>query len=172
MAESETIEMESFRQPEIKVATFKDLSLLEKALPSSFHHQRLQRQNAGKSTYLVAWIDGSPVGNLDLRWSGNEQPAVVEKFPNCPELNGIEVCRERRSRGIGSALIEAAESQAKEKGYTVVGMGVDTTNDRAKELYLKLGYEVKMPYVDRWVENNDNGQKIHEDACEWLVKDL
>jgi ribosomal-protein-alanine N-acetyltransferase len=64
----------------------------------------------------------------------------------------IDVHPEYRRRGLGAALLEFAETQAKESGATAVTLQVETTNTSAIRLYHRLGYEKmrKLPnyYVD------------------------
>ncbi|MEU6018040.1 GNAT family N-acetyltransferase [Streptomyces sp. NPDC047515] len=65
-------------------------------------------------------------------WQGCKAPEVHDRFPECPELNGLGVWPpQRRSQGIGTAIIRAAETQAGRSGYHQIGLGVDDQNHRA-----------------------------------------
>lgn len=46
-----------------------------------------------------------------------------------------------RRQGIGKALMESAQTWAKEHGYTQIGLQVFTNNQPAIELYQQLGYQ-------------------------------
>src|ERR1035441_8102637 len=79
-----------------------------------------------------------------------------------------------RSRGIGTAIIRAAEALARERGCGQIGLGVDDDNPRAAALYLRLGYqETGYRYLDRYYYLEDHGHR-HDvaDPARFLVKDL
>lgn len=139
------------------------------------HAMRFEKQQQGLSTFLVAWSDGIPVGTAQILWQGCEAPEVRERFPECPELNGLGVWPPQlRSQGIGTAIIRAAETQAHRCGHHRIGLGVDDRNYRAASLYLRLGYqETDCHYLDRYHYLDENGLR-HEvaDACRFLVKQL
>jgi ribosomal protein S18 acetylase RimI-like enzyme len=44
-------------------------------------------------------------------------------------------------RGVGRALMAAAESWARERGWRLLSLNVFTENHRARELYQRLGYQ-------------------------------
>lgn len=160
---------------EITVCRAADVPLLDQYSGSpgatSFHARRFARQEAGECTYLVAWLDGRPVGNAEMRWTGCEAPEVTV---GCPEIGGLDVFpAELRSRGIGTALIRAAEGLAGERGPTVVGIGVGKDNPRAAALYDRLGYRPLVDYVDRYAyEEHDGTTRECVDACAFMVKNL
>jgi GNAT superfamily N-acetyltransferase len=83
-------------------------------------------QEAGGSTLLVAWDGDRPVGagQLDLRG-------------DVPELRNLQVDAAERGRGIGTAIVRAAEERVA-PGRLAVGVGLD--NPRARALYERLGY--------------------------------
>lgn len=100
---------------EISVCRSGDVALLDRYMGSpgatSFHARRFARQEAGECTYLVAWLEGRPVGHAEMRWTGCAAPEVSL---DCPEIGGLAVWPEDlRSRGIGTALIRAAEELAR-----------------------------------------------------------
>lgn len=150
-----------------------DLDALEAAEPTGrnqFHRVKLDRQNRGECTYLVAWDDDAPVGHGEVRWIGCAGPEVRAAYPDCPELNGLLVYR-LRGRGIGTALITAAEDHAHSRGHTMIGLGVGDDNPRARALYERLGYVPGVEYVDVWRRVDDSG-RVHlmNDPGTFLVK--
>ncbi|MDG4862827.1 GNAT family N-acetyltransferase [Streptomyces sp. T-3] len=175
-----------------------DVVLLDQHLPSnsaeSHHRARFGRQEAGLSTYLIAWVDGDPAGqaapavpavpavlgvpavpagHAEVRWNGCAAPEVQAARPGCPEINGLAVTEALQSRGIGSALIRAAEALARERGLGVIGLGVDEGNPRAAALYARLGYRPVVAYTDRWAYVDGAGRRVEcADACTFLVKEL
>ena len=155
-----------------------DVALLDQYIGSpgavSSHARRFARQGTGGGTYLVAWIDGRPVGHAEVIWSGCAAPEVQAALPGCPELNGLGVWPPQlRSRGIGGALIRRAEELAREHGCTVLGLGVAADNPRAADLYARLGYRRLTDYVGRWsYEDRDGVIRECVDPCTFLIKEL
>ncbi len=163
---------------EITVCGPADVALLDEHIGSqgaaSFHARRFARQERGESTYLVAWLEGRPVGHAEMRLTGCDAAEVRAARPGCPEINGLGVWPEElRSRGIGTALIRAAEELAAERGITTVGIGVGKDNPRAAALYARLGYEPLVDYYDRWSYETDDGRlRDWVEECTFLVKEL
>lgn len=143
------------------------------------HAARFDRQEQGLATFLTAWADddgdGVPVGTAQILWRGCAAPEVQARFPGCPELNGLGIWPpELRSRGIGSALIRAAEEEVRAAGHALIGLGVDDDNHRAAALYLRTGYrETGCRYLDRYAYLDGEGVR-HEvaDPARFLVKEL
>ncbi|MFI1186862.1 GNAT family N-acetyltransferase [Streptomyces californicus] len=156
-----------------------DLEPLERYLPSPGrtrrHETRFDQQERGLTAFLTAWADDVPVGTAQILWQGCAAPEVRARFPDCPELNGLSIWPpELRSRGIGSALIMAAEERVRAAGHTLIGLGVNDDNHRAAALYVRIGYrETGCRYVDRYAYLDDEGVR-HEvaDPARFLVKVL
>ncbi|MGH3545561.1 MAG: GNAT family N-acetyltransferase [Mycobacteriales bacterium] len=154
-----------------------DVVLLEQWAPTgraAYHAARFARQQQGTSSYLIAWLQGSPVGAAELKWEGCDAPQVRAALPDCPELSAIAVSPQLRSRGIGTALITHAEDLVRQRGLDQLGLGVDDTNERAAALYLRLGYaETGLQYLDRYHYITDDGVR-HDvaDPARFLVKRL
>jgi ribosomal protein S18 acetylase RimI-like enzyme len=164
---------------DIRPCREQDLPLLEAGDPSpglTRHHvRRFERQQQGASTFLIAWDNGIPVGRGEILWHGCAAAEVGERYPDCPEINGLAVWpAERRSQGLGTAIIRAAETLARDRGHGRIGLGVDDDNPRAAALYLRLGYqETGCRYLDRYYYLDDHGHR-HDvaDPCRFLVKNL
>jgi GNAT superfamily N-acetyltransferase len=82
-------------------------------------------------TYLVAWDDDRPVGHAHVAWAGGHV--------GVPEIQDMYVLPERRGRGIGAALVEAAEALAAARGHRRISLSVDEAGE-ARRLYERLGY--------------------------------
>jgi GNAT superfamily N-acetyltransferase len=163
---------------EITVCGAADVALLDQYIGSpgavSSHARRFARQGTGGSAYLVAWLDGRPVGHAEVIWGGCAAPEVRAALPGCPEINGLAVWPPRlRSRGIGGALIRRAEELARKRGRTVLGLGVAADNPRAADLYARLGYRRLTDYVDRWSYVDRDGVTCEcVELCTFLSKEL
>ena len=84
------------------------------------------RQSAGECVYLVAWDGAEPVGSGELEWAP------------IPELKNLQVIPTRRSHGVGTAIVAAAEAEAAPFGRIWIGVTAD--NPDARRLYERLGY--------------------------------
>ena len=88
----------------------------------------LARLYQGTGDYLVDWDDGTPTGHAYVSWT------------DPPELQDLEVRDAFRRRGVGSALIAAAEAAARRRGCSRLRVTVSDQNDHARALYESLGY--------------------------------
>ncbi|MGZ4353315.1 MAG: GNAT family N-acetyltransferase [Gaiellaceae bacterium] len=109
------------RAVEIRPLGGADRERADSALPL----HRLEQPN---SEYLVAWDDGEPVGHVCVEWC------------DPPELQDLWVLPERRSGGIGAALVAAVESAVAARGGTRLLLSVGIANEGAIRLYARLGY--------------------------------
>ncbi len=162
---------------EIRKCREQDLEILKRTIPRpEFHIKRFENQEKGESEYLVAWLDDVPVGHLNLILIGSDEEYVKDRLGVLPELNAIGTYPdEMRSKGIGRKLMEEAEKICRDKGFDRVGLAVDTSNNRARELYERLGYEDSGigEFDSAWYEQQDDGSKLKVvDHCIYMVKKL
>jgi len=83
----------------------------------------------------VADLDGAIVGWIHL--FGNR---LLESDPDI-EIGGLVVHEDARGRGVGRALVNAAEDWARERGYSVVSVRSNVIRKEAHEFYKGLGFE-------------------------------
>ena len=87
---------------------------------------------------LVAEFDGRPAGFCFL------EPAI-DYF--CGERHGhlgmIAVAGAAEGRGVGAALMHAAEAWARAKGYSRLTLNVFDGNEHARRVYEHFGYRVE-----------------------------
>ncbi|WP_086830228.1 GNAT family N-acetyltransferase [Allokutzneria sp. NRRL B-24872] len=163
----------------VRPCQHQDIAALQTHIPTpgqpARHATRFERQQDGQSTFLIAWLDNRPVGAGEIFWNGCTAPEINKHYPTCPELNGLDVWPpELRSHGIGTALISAAESLVRQRGFHHIGLGVDDENSQAAALYLRLGYqETGLRYLDRY-QYTDNDGNLYDiaDPARFLVKQL
>jgi GNAT superfamily N-acetyltransferase len=145
---------------EIRVADKGDLDALVTAMGQpDFFTDRIGRTRQGVGELLVAWLDGSVVGDVYLYREVHEEPELRREFPGVPLLNHLEVTPAQQGRGIGAALVHACEAAARARGHDVLILGVGLDNPSAKRLYERLGYVDwgRGPIVTRWTEPDGAG---------------
>jgi GNAT superfamily N-acetyltransferase len=92
-----------------------------------------------------------------------------------PRLDHLEVLGPFWGRGIGTALIGAAEASARQLGYEQLALGICLDNPKARRLYERLGYVDwgQGTVVGTWVEYPDAGPPVTlSEVCDMLVKRL
>ena len=93
----------------------------------------------------------------------------------CPEISALDVRPAgMRSRGIGTALIAAAERLALARRIREIGLGVADDNPRAAALYLRLGFaEVDCRYNNSYeIVLSTGTRETVDERCRFLVKPL
>ena len=92
--------------------------------------RRLEDMAAGRSVALVAECGEGAVGYINV---------YFDRDP--PEIVDLGVLEKHRRRGIGSALMDAAEALAFERCETVcIGVGLHSGYGSAQRMYVKRGY--------------------------------
>jgi ribosomal protein S18 acetylase RimI-like enzyme len=102
-------------------------------------------------TTLVAVADGFVVGYVQLApLPAPELGSMVREQPAADV--SIAVSATHRGRGIGRALMEAAEDRAARDGLTLITLNALTANESAIGLYRSLGYEASGVLMHRWID--------------------
>lgn len=139
------------------------------------HKDRLERQIAGKVTYLIAWNGADPIGHMLVRLTGPNEEPMRSQLTDCAEIEDFTVVADLRSQGIGRLMLGIAEDEARQRGLRRIGVGVTLDNPRAKALYERQGFRSSglRTYITRWQYADADGEKRwHEEPCSYLVKDL
>ena len=110
-----------------------------------------------RTIYGTDDVKGYGDGALDRFWNGNEGRVYVAEDIDVVAFLSVEVHHDMggyiylddfsvteayRSKGIGTELIRAAESYAKEIGMSIVILHVEKTNQSAMRFYERMGYSV------------------------------
>ena len=94
-----------------------------------------------KAVVLAVEVDGRYVGRVTLRHDWGNETSIIEKdFPGLPQINALEIDENYRRQGLATMLVTAAENEARRQGFSMIGLGVEISNEPAKRLYEKLGY--------------------------------
>jgi GNAT superfamily N-acetyltransferase len=161
---------------EIRRASDDDLAtLVAKLGERHWFADRLARQQRGGGVLLVAWLEDRPVGEVFLECEPANEPEVRRHLPDVPQLDHLEVPGPFQGRGIGTALVRAAEDTARQFGHEQLALGVGLDNPKARRLYERLGY-VDWGHgtvVGTWVEYPDDGPPVTlSEVCDMLIKRL
>jgi len=150
-----------------------DLDVIETAWPRRGMDERFARHVCGASTLLIARERARLAGRIEVMWTGPREAAVRASVGLVPEMNGLDVLPAWRGRGVGSALIAAAEELARRRGHPYIGLGVGFDNTAAERLYRSLGYTGDLRYVDGYLwRDEDDVQHQAQDSCRFLTKPL
>jgi GNAT superfamily N-acetyltransferase/8-oxo-dGTP pyrophosphatase MutT (NUDIX family) len=94
--------------------------------------------NEQRCYFAVAEEGGEVIGFVDASRHEPAHPSDADR-PWC-RINNLAVRRDRRRRGVATALIRAAEEWARARGYGDARLDVFEFNAGARELYQRLGY--------------------------------
>ena len=139
------------------------------------HDGRYAQQQYGCLTYLIAWLEGIPIGHAMVRWTGTTDAFVADRISGCAHVEDLFVMPERRSRGIGTRILARAEHLSLERGFKQIGLAVGIDNPRARSLYERLGYmDTRFGVFEIGGSYRDVHGKQREwrEVCEYLVKRL
>ncbi|GAA0622279.1 GNAT family N-acetyltransferase [Kribbella sandramycini] len=104
--------------------------------PQSQYERYLEEQQAGARDILVAFLDDRYVGYVTIRWESPYEP-----FAGIPEIQDFNVLPEVRRRGIGTALMDAAEARVATRSPLVgIGVGLYPDYGAAQRMYVRRGY--------------------------------
>ena len=104
-----------------------------------YFERSIERQEAGELQVLMAATQGQIVGYCLMNW----QPKYTYfKLNDMPEIQDLNVMRDFRNRGVGTAMILHCEDLARARKHTSMGIGVglDSSFGPAQRLYVRLGY--------------------------------
>jgi ribosomal protein S18 acetylase RimI-like enzyme len=171
--------------PDVRRLAADEVEALHASMPASgrildgvlthYHAVRFQEQESGAGDYLVAWIGDEAVGHTLIRWNGSMVGFLNDRGVTDPWVEGLAVKRGLWSRGIGTAVMLAAERATRERGFRVIGLAVGVENERARALYERLGYretglgvfDVTWSYVDAAGIEHPEGE-----TCNYWIKDI
>jgi GNAT superfamily N-acetyltransferase len=86
--------------------------------------------------FLAEDDDGTTLGFIHLTTAG-------DYYSNCDSAHiaDVVVAAAAGDRGVGSTLMAFAEQWARDRGYALLTLNVFRANRRARDLYMRLGFE-------------------------------
>lgn len=100
---------------------------------------RMLAESDPEDAHFVAEVDGRVVGAADAFRGAAGGPGSMRRPTRRAEV-GIGVLDGWRGRGVGRALIAAAEAWARDEGLEILVLEVAAENEGASRLYDRLGY--------------------------------
>ena len=142
------------------------------AKPASIFETYCKDQNQQERLTWLAFYKDDFAGYVTLKWTSFYQPFELAKIPEIMDLN---VLPPYQKKGIGSILLDLAESEASKKG-TIVGIGVGLYSGygNAQKLYIARGYQpdgLGVTYDYKHVEPG-NMVCLDDDLVLWFTKKL
>jgi len=155
----------------VRIGTRADLPKLEWYGQYAHHRNLFQRayrdQQLGKRLILVADSNHFPIGHIFILFISHERTFADGK--KRAYLYSLRVMDMFRGYGVGTCLIQAAESAMQERGFDWSIIAVAKGNQAARRLYERLGYRVFGEDPGRWSYSDHEGKarQVHE-PC-WLL---
>ncbi|GGV61529.1 MULTISPECIES: GNAT family N-acetyltransferase [Streptomyces] len=113
-------------------------SPLHAVLPRPRPGEPFFTERSGPDEILVAELDGGVVGYLRLA------PATpLESNAHVLQIRGLAVAEEARGKGVGRALLRAAQEEARRRGARRLTLRVLAHNTPARTLYESEGFVVE-----------------------------
>ena len=140
--------------------------------PVSLYERYVREQESGDRVVFVAEVEATFAGYLSVLWKPDYRYFVDQKIPEIQDLN---VLPSFRRRGIGSVLLDKAESVISERS-DVAGLGVGVTPDygAAQRIYVKRGYVPDgrgLTQNGKYLRHNEP-IRVNDATVLWFTKDL
>ena len=110
--------------------------LPDREASAAFLRRRLADPNR---QVLVAVVDGAVVGMVEVVLVDDPRPGSIIRPVRTADL-GISVLDDWRRKGIGRALMAAAEASARQRGASRMVLDMSAANVDALQFYRSLGY--------------------------------
>jgi ribosomal protein S18 acetylase RimI-like enzyme len=98
---------------------------------------------AGRRLLFFAEADGEPVGTVGLVFRGKD--AGYADGRTSANIHRLHVVIAHRRQGVATALMTAAEEEARHRGFRSLTVEVEDDNAPARALYEKLGFQYTGP---------------------------
>ncbi|WP_206795302.1 GNAT family N-acetyltransferase [Amycolatopsis sp. MtRt-6] len=163
-------------EPHVRPADSADLESFAELLGDhAFFVDRFERQRNENGVLFLGWLGPRPAGAVYLWLEDAEEEVIREHLPGIPLITHLEVHRDLRRNGVGTALVREAERRLFEKGSYRVALAVRTDNHDAARLYKHLGYRDwghgEVICLAR-TTSPDGTVLVEEEVCYVLVRDL
>jgi GNAT superfamily N-acetyltransferase len=131
----------------------------------------MEEMQLGRRLILVAECDGRVVGQIFIQFNAHRADIYHDSLS--AYLHAFRVRPSYRNRGIGTRLIQAAESVLRDAGYERVVIAAAVENLGARKLYERLGYRVYKSDPGCWsfIDHQGRLRRVNEPSLlleKWL----
>ncbi len=121
---------------------------------------------------VIIWVADLPefglIGQLFIQLYGpNHLQANVGRYAY---IYGFRVRPVYRGNGIGSRLLQKAETDLVNRGFERIALNVARDNESARHLYERLGYRVVAPEPGIWSYLDDQGRRRFVNEPAWRME--
>jgi GNAT superfamily N-acetyltransferase len=165
---------------EVRAATLGELDTLCVAFPDRprvLHEERLLHQEDGHGPYLIAWVEGEPVGHVQLQLPDERDLDAMLEGCGAAWGEDLWVTPSARGRWIGPALMRGLEMEACAAGVErlVFFVGIDPGYAAARAIYRWMGWHERRP--EPFIESgmllrDDGGNDVYIEVLTMWEKDL
>lgn len=142
------------------------------AKPVAQYERYLAEQEAGERDVFVAWVEDGFAGYVTINWHPEYPPFRAEGIPVIEDFNVLPAFRRR---GIGSALMDAAEAKGRSRVAMIgIGVGLDPNYGPAQRMYVRRGYVPDgrgITWQNRTVAYRDQ-VLVDDDLVLWFTRSL
>lgn len=107
--------------------------------PSTGKQVQMRIDAMANSSQYAVYVAELPGGQI-VGWIGLYVFRSVEQ-DSCAGISGLIIDQHVRSRGVGKALLDAAEKWARSQGCHAISVHSNVTRERAHQFYTRNGYE-------------------------------
>ncbi len=157
----------------IRYADRKDLPALEwEGEFTHFRHVFAEAYRLKELGDVIMWVaelaDFGLVGQIFIQLYGPTQiQANVNKYAY---IYGFRVRPNYRGKGIGSRILEAAETDLVQRDFKRIALNVARDNESARRLYERRGYQVIAPEPGIWSYLDDKGRRRFVNEPAWRME--
>ena len=126
------------------------LDFLHPDKPAIYLQKKHWTCTAGVSTTLMLVAKGKCVGKLNIGWLKScLRKSDKRVIPNKRAyIYAFSVAEEYQDKGYGQKLLERAIEIIKDNSYTECTIIAESTNEKAKHIYTKFGFDEKLLHVN------------------------
>lgn len=164
----------------VRPAAPSEIDVLRAAFPDRprvLHEERLAHQEEGHGPYLIAWLEGEPVGHIQLQLPDERDLDSMLEGRGGAWGEDLWVSPAARGRWIGPALMRSLEMEARRAGAEriVFFAGIDDGYAAARAIYAWMGWRERRP--EPFIESaslprDDGGSDIYLEVLTMWEKDL
>lgn len=165
---------------EVRCAAPSELDVLCVAFPDRarvLHEERLDQQEGGHGPYLIAWLEGEPVGHVQLQLPDERDLDSMVEGRGGGWGEDLWVMPSARGRWIGPALMRRMEIEARRAGVVrlVFFAGTGPGYAAARAIYTWMGWRERRPepFIESATLPRDDGRtEVYVELVTMWEKDL